>query len=350
MDFNVKGITFKLDELTTIKLSEIKTGTVSRAHYFHLLPGKKRAILLLRAGDFVEQSFIDKYSGKGLNSFYQLEVINQSDLDLYKSMWTQLKLARTQKEQFIIRDEIIKQLAQDYWASSEKSFLSFVISCFEEFYIYPPQILDRYQDVSMTLYTRALLISSVSCAVVLSNNYVDYKFIKDFYNTSFIMDYGLIEFGNFNYMLSMACESERNKPGSGIDLLKEKGCSSVEIQAFRDHPNVSLRAVNEFKSLFEYPEVLENIKMHHEKFDGSGFPNGFYYSAMSDTETLLTFCDYMIPFSEHIFSKGDGHQILSQYFEKIKKIDTQDQLPINKLISNWESVMGWAVKEIEVAS
>ncbi|MFT6633102.1 MAG: hypothetical protein ACJAS4_003071 [Bacteriovoracaceae bacterium] len=350
MEFNVKGITFKLEELTTIKLSEIPTQTVSRAHYFHLLPSNKKAVLLLRAGDFVETAFVDKYIGKGLESIYQLEIINEDDLNFYKSKWASLKNARTQKDQFLIRDEIMGQLAQDFWASKEKSFLSFVIACFEEFYIYPPKVLDKYQEVSMILYTRALLISSVSCAVSLSNNYVDYHFIKDFYNTSFIMDFGLIEFGTFNFMMSMACESERNKPGSGLLLLENKGRSKIEIQAYKEHPNVSYRAVSEYKSLFTYPEVLENIKMHHEKYDGSGFPNGYYYTAMSDTETLLTFCDYMIPFEEHIFSKGDGHQILSQYFEKIKLIDDEHKLPVNRLITNWESVMAWAIKDIEVAS
>lgn len=350
MEFNVKGITFKLEDLSTIKLSEIKTNTVSKSHLFHLLPGNKRAILLLRAGDYVESAFITKYLDKGLESLYELEIIHEEDLVFYKNKWSALKNAKTQHDQFSIRDEIISQLAKDFWASKEKSFLSFVIACFEEFYIYPENVLNKFQEVSMTLYTRSLLISSVSCAVSLVNNYVDYRFIKDFYNTSFMMDYGLIEFGNFNFMLSQACEKERNNPGTGIELLYEKKRPEAEVFAFKNHPNVSFRAVSEFKGQFQYPEILDNIKMHHEKYDGSGFPNGYFYSVMSDTETLLIFCDYMIPFEEHIFALGDGHQILSQYFEKLKQIDQEHILPVNKLMATWESVMGWAVKTIEVAS
>ena len=186
MDFNVKGITFKKEDLTVQSLSELKAETISRSHLFHLLPGDRKAILLLRAGDYVETSFINKYLDKGVTSLYQLEVTTQEEIDFYKAEWSKLKSARSKNEQLMIRDQIIAQIANDFWSSKEKSFLSFVISCFEEFYIFPPHILEKYQELSMTLYTRSLLMSATSGVVSLCNGFTDYHFIKDFYNTSFI--------------------------------------------------------------------------------------------------------------------------------------------------------------------
>lgn len=49
MEFNVKGITFKKEDLSMQKLSEIKTETISRAHFFHIIPRNNKAVLLLRA-------------------------------------------------------------------------------------------------------------------------------------------------------------------------------------------------------------------------------------------------------------------------------------------------------------
>ncbi len=58
MEFNVKGITFRKDELSTIDLDKIEVNTISRSHFFFIPANGKTAILLLRAGDFVEQEFV----------------------------------------------------------------------------------------------------------------------------------------------------------------------------------------------------------------------------------------------------------------------------------------------------
>ena len=347
MEFNVKGITFNKDDLSTVSLSDIKEDTISRCHYIHLLPGDRGALVLLRAGDYIEPEWIIKYRDKGLNSVYQIEVCSEEDLVEYKSMWRELKLARHQKEEFLLRDKIIKKVAQDFWVSDKKCFLSFVIACFEEFNIYDEVVINKYQRITMVLYHRAFLTSSISTLTALCNGYVDYKFIKDFYNTTFIMDYGLIEYENYNYALSLASESERNDPGSGIRCLEKYNRSESEKVLFVGHPNISYEFALNFKDQFNSPEILEVIQMHHEKCDGSGFPNGYSYSGMSDTETLLMFCDYFIPFKEHVFTFGDGDEILNDYFEKLNNFEGKYLLPINKLMANWKMMMNWATKKTE---
>jgi hypothetical protein len=345
MDFNVKGITFNKDELVTVSLTDIKVDAISRAHFFHLLPGGKRAVLLLRAGDYVESSFISKYIEKGMVSLYQLEICSEEDLSEYKVMWVNLRAARTQRAQFLERDRIIKKIAEDFWNSDQKSFLSFMIACFEEFFVFDSDVLEKYQRLSMVLYSRALLTSAISSITALCNGYVDHKFIKDFYNTSFIMDYGLIEYEDFNYALSLASEGERNAPGTGITTLEKYKRSEGEKILFKGHPNISYEFAIQFEDRFQNPEILDVIPMHHEKCDGSGFPNGYSYSALSDTETLLMFCDYLIPFQEHIFTVGDGQEVLNGYFKKLSELEGKYMLPINKLMANWEMMMNWAVQK-----
>ncbi len=350
MEFNVKGITFTLEELTTIKLSEIKVATISRSHIFHMLPGNKKAILLLRAGDFVEPSFVSKYMDKGVESFYQLEVLQEEDIIFFKSHWSKLKEASSEYEKRVIRDNFIKQIATDYWFNKEKSVLSLVVSCFEEFYIYPPHILEKYQELSMVLYTRSLLIGAISSVAALSNDLLDYDFIKDFYNLAFIIDYGLIGYDNFNFVTATACEYERNEPGSGVTYLQKMNRSDSEIESFKNHPLISHRVASQYEEKFTYPELIEFVSLHHEKANGSGFPKGHKYAAMTDTETMLSFSDYMVPFNEHIFLKGDGNKVLHEYFVQLKELKNNEILPIKKLIARWESVMEWAKKDIEVAS
>jgi len=344
LEYKVKGITFTMDELSSIPLMDIKTQTVSRSHLFHFLPGNKSAVMLLRAGDYVEPDFIAKYLDRGLESVYQLPIVSEDDLLVYRSFWERLRNCRTQQEQFKTRDEVIKRIALDFFQNREKCFLSFVISCFDEFHIYQSLVMDKFQRSSLVLYSRALLTSSISVVASLCSGYADYKFIKDFYNTCFIMDYGLVEYQNYNFTIGMACESERKDPGTGLSLLERMKRSKGEIQTFLQHPNMSYEYAITQSENFHHPEILEMIKMHHEKTDGLGFPNGYSYSAMSDSETLLTFCDYMVPFEEHEFVVGDGFKILFDGFGDLKRLTNKNRLPILKVIKSWDEIMKWAIE------
>ena len=350
MDFNVKGITFNRSDLSKIKLSDLAVGTISRSHIFHLLPKGNTAVLLLRAGDFVELDFITKFESKGVESFDQLEVIQSDDILKYKNLWSRLKVCRSEKSQRLLRDEIIQEVANDYWVKSDKSFLSFTVSCFEEFYFLPESLLEVSQSKSMTLYTRSLLVSSVSIIASLSHGYTDFKFIKDFYNIAFIMDYGLINDDELDYAITHACELERATPNTGLTYLSSKKIFNTDKIKFQQHPFKSAEYANQFAELFHHPELIENIKFHHEKFDGSGFPEGYTFSSMSETQTLLNFCDQLVPFIEHIFIIGDGYEILNLNFHNIFKLSNSAILPINAVCSSWESMMSWGCEPIEDAS
>ena len=348
MEFNVKGITFKKDDLETKELLELKVNSISKSHLFHLLPGGKRAMLLLRAGDFIESSFVSKYIDRGMSSCYELNVCSEEDLIEYREMWLELSSAKSQRDQYLVRDKILCKIAKDFINSKEKSFLSFVVSSFEIFYNLDADTIEKFQRISMVLYSRALLTSSISLITLLCNGYVDFSFIKDFYNTTFLMDYGLVEYEDFNYALSLASEAERNDPGSGISILDKYKRSEGEKILFKGHPNISYEYAITLKDNFKNPEILDVIQLHHEKVDGSGFPNGYSYSCLSDTETLLMFCDYYIPFKEHIFKIGDGNLIINGYFDDLMKMENAYMLPINKLKINWAMMMTWAIDQIHV--
>lgn len=346
MEFNVSGIKFTKEDLSTVLLTDIRAGSISHSHFFHILPGSKRAILLLRAGDFIEQSFITKYLERGMVSLFQLEIVTQEDINIYKEFWAELKKSRSEKDLFSHRDSILKKVVLDFWSGEEKSFLSYVIATFDEFYFYPDHVMDKFQSISMVLYSRALLASSLSTLVALVNNYLDYNFIKDFYNTCFIMDYSLVEYGQFHYTVSMACEAERKLPGSGIDLLVRMNRSEGEKQLFLNHPELSHEFASTQLEHFRNPEVIDLLLTHHEKQDGKGFPNGYAYTAISDAETLLAFCDNMIPFAEHFFEKGDGNRILNHGYYELTKLEKKELLPIRKIMHRWLTMMNWSLDEI----
>ena len=346
MNYNVNGIAFSKEDLETIDLTEIKVNSISRSHLFYIPTKGKNAFLLIRAGDFIEQEFVDKYTAKGMQSVYELHVANPLEIEIYDSMLRSLDSAKNEKDRQRIGESIAKKFGQDYWQENESSFLTFALTCFDHYYFLDDAAVDKMHKTSMTLYSRAIIGAAISVMSCLIHRIVDPYFIKDLYNTVFIMDYGLLDADEFTYTLSIACETERNNPGQGSTYLENSKRSDKEKNTFKMHPQISADYVETQKGKFFNPEVVDIIKYHHEKADGTGFPNGFSYSVMSDMETFLMFCDFMVPFGEHIFQKGDGINVIKNAFTVLGENEQMNSVPVKKIMAKWKSVMDWAVVEI----
>ncbi len=344
MNYNVNGIAFSKEDLKTIALKDIKVNSISRSHLFYIPPKGKNAFLMIRAGDFIEQEFVDKYSAKGMESVWELQVATPEEINEFELILRSLDSSKNEKERLIISESIVKKFGEKYWKESESSFLSFALTCFDHYYFLDQSVVDKMHKTSMTLYSRAILSAAISVMSCLVHRVVDAYFIKDLYNAVFIMDYGLLDADEFSYTLSLACETERNNPGQGMVYLEENNRSEQEKKLFRSHPIVSAEYIESQKGKFHNPEVTDIIRYHHEKADGSGFPVGFSYSAMSDMETFLTFSDYMVPFGEHIFQKGDGVFVIKKAFALLSENDDLSMIPVNKIMTRWESAMNWAIQ------
>lgn len=351
MEFEIKGIKFNREDLLELEISKLKAGSISNHHLFHLF-GNGKAILLLRAGDFIDSKFISNYIERGILKVQTLEVVTALEIEELSQIFLNLKNAKNQKEQQIQREIFLELIKNKYHSSESSSFLSLVAFLFNEFYKFPEHVLVSFQETSSVLFTRALRVSSMGVVNCILNGMLDYKFIHDFYNVCFIMDYGLVEYGKYHYTLAVACEVERKKPGMGLNHLKKLKRSEGEKQLFINHPTIAVEFAKTYSASLYNPELIEMINYHHEKQDGSGFPNGVEYSALSDAEAMLTFCDHMVPFSEPIFDKGDLKLVLIDSFEELRKFYRETHLPVSKLIIRWEGFISWikAIKsEDEVA-
>ena len=238
MDFNIKGITFTKADLVELELENIKVGSLSRHHLFHFL-GNDKAILVLRAGDYIESSFVTDYLDRGMLNVLGLEVVREEELARLQTFFTSYQTAKTERDLLNFRKEFFELFKDMYSNSSERSFLAFVIFFFDEMYVFTDQILNTFQQTSTILFARALRISTLGVISSLLNNYLDWKYLKDFYNTCFMLDYGLVEYGQFHYALALACEAERVVPGSGVKKLEKMKRTEGEIQLILNHPTIS---------------------------------------------------------------------------------------------------------------
>lgn len=346
MKFTVKGITFSKEELETIKIDDLKVNSISYAHLYIFV--KEKPYLMLRAGDLITTQFIEKYKNKGLASFYAKSIVNKETFQKFKERLLKVKSLPKRKDKLKNVQYLINDFSFAYWQESPESYLSFAMACYDTFYHLPSDCILELQAKSQILYARALIISSLSVMTAVMDKFYDEKFLRDIYNTAFIMDIGLVQNGDFNYLLAKACEYERNHPGTGLSWLKSHPKCTYEADVFYQHPQSSYRMALKFEEQFHYPELLKFISYHHEKTDGSGFPGGFTFSGLAHNEVMIMMCDYMVPFSEYFFQEKDGYQVVKEQFEKIKKLDDVELVPVQHYINIWEKTMNWSLSSKDV--
>ena len=344
MEFEIKGIKFNKSDLKDLELCELRIGSISRHHLFHSF-GKDKFMLILRAGDYIDPGFVSKYLDKGVEKFSTIEVVSTNELIQFKNLFDKLKNSKTEREQKKFQIEFVELLKTNYNNGNQHSFLTPVIFLFEELYHFTDQILESYQQTSSILFARALRVSTVGVINCVLNNYLDWKYLKDFYNICFIMDYGLVEYGQFHYTLSLACESERLKPGSGIVKLQKLKRPAGEQELFLNHPKISAEFAYEHRDQFYSPNLIEIVKYHHEKHDGSGFPEGIQYHSLSDFELILTFSDHLVAFPETLYVRGDLKKALFEESTKTGKIVEESRLPIKELLGKWNSFLHWLLED-----
>lgn len=341
--YTVKGVTFTKDKLETIKLSELSKLGIAPGHVFLFVNSKP--FLLLRAGDIVDKFFIDKYSDKGVTSISFLPINNSECIEDYNYLWGKLRDAKLETHRKKIRDRIIKKFHDDYWSDDGKvSLLNFIFSCYQSFNRFENTLIEEFHESNTVFYIRALSASAISTITSLSNGFTDFCFISDVYNTTLALDISLIKTG-LSYHMVNACEAERNGAGNGMAYLERNKCPEGEMYFFTKHPELSFNYISQQENLFYYPEVAQAILYHHEKCDGSGFPNGISYAGISSWESITSFCDYVIPFKEHIFHSRDGKSLMKDYFYELKESESMFSLPILKTMNYFEQAMNWASKK-----
>ena len=341
MSYEISGIAFSKEMLETVNLSELKSETISLSHLFIFIGPKP--FLLLRAGDYLDQEFIDKYKERGVASLYQLKVTNDELSEQFKVIIRSLKTSKRTPDAKKQKDALLKLIGQNYWQDGEESFLSLVRALFDEFYNLGDEFIKNLQEKSQLVYTRSLLIGTFNVLNSLMLGVHDPLFLKDIFQIAFLLDISLIEGDKLNYILVQTMEKERLTPGEGLLWLMNKGDRGDELFHFKNHPTESYEYAKNYEQYFDHPDLLNLIMYQHEYLDGSGFPRGLSYSVVSDIELIPMFSDALIPFEPVIFKANDGKEILVKALSSSLKFD-QEKLPVLKQISLWKAVLDWTVK------
>lgn len=281
---------FQNVEMKEINIDEVLAMNLAGGDLFIQTTGQ-RIFRLKRAGDFLDNEWKEK-----IKKHPKIFQRSYSNAEVIKALSFRLKrwMEEEDPERFEIELKfLLKELQEQIHSHATMFELS--IAFFEVFK--PDQaIIQQFQDSHVILYRRAHLVATLCSVFALSCGYHDPRFVRDLYQAAWVLDYGLVN-PDFSYWVALACQAERVRAGSGVAFLREKGASQKEIDLFLTHPVLSLEKAQSELTL-AFPEILTSLIRHHEKRDGSGFPNSIPYCLFSDWEALLVFSDQFVAYDE----------------------------------------------------
>lgn len=340
----VSEISFDEKDLKTLSLSKLQVDIPAQSYLF--LKVQNKFYLMLRAADFIDAQFKNKYSVKGVESFFSLEICEQATIDNYHKHWTSLKNAKLEKEKVEVIESIFMELFQDYWSEDKStSFLNFLISCYDEFYHLDLSHIQKLQATSHVLYSRALQMGAHAVIAAMACGYTDFEFLKDLYNVSFVLDCGLVS-SDLNWNIIQACEHERNNPHIGKVALKNILKDPKDYELFINHPIKSEELAKQYQKNFCYPEIIWAIKVHHEKVNGTGFPKGLNYSTISTWEAVIQYADYVVAFKEKFYKANDGVECFKKTFQALFMSPHIKSLPVFKVLQSIAKRFEWAQNKL----
>ncbi|MBL7665983.1 MAG: hypothetical protein JNM93_12680 [Bacteriovoracaceae bacterium] len=343
-EFSLKGLSFDKKDLKIISLDELGEKQICPGHIIFMSAKFGKPVLLLRAGDFVDSTFVEKYKAKGQKSFYILQVTNDEAIEKFESLWMKVKIAKFENESLLARKELLKYFSEAYWYNDSQScVLDYYSACFKTFSRLSDEILVQLRETSNLLFERAIQVASLSAMVALAIGYTDFEVISDVFHVSLLLDFGLTG-DKFSFHIAQACEKERAMPGEGIKYLKSVNAPQAEIKIFEQHPNLShLNVFNRCYGAFYNLEMMKIISYHHENRDGSGLPNKFNFWGLADIDVVPGFVDAMVPHSEVIYQADNGGGTLKKLVDELESAKKLDILPVRRIYDRLTTVMSEAL-------
>ncbi len=332
----IKGLEIRpsKDELSTISFSKLIELKIAPGHLLYFPANSDRAFLLLRAGEFVDKDWIDRYRDKGLSTFYVYNIINEELINEGKLLFEKLKNAQLEEEHYVARNLILKWFNDYYWnGSKDCSTLDFVMTCYKTFSRFEEKTVNTLKDTSLILYNHAHQVASFSTILALVMGYMDYEFLSDIYHGSFLLDYGLMG-DKFTYNVAKACEQESEMPFAGHTYIKQRVAKGPEYQTYLNHAELGyLLASRDCKDVAYSLDIFSLIRKHHEMGDGRGIPFKLHRGVIAEWESIPLFMDHAVPMNCDEYKLGDGSGILKKYINDLVAKESANLLPSSRLVS-----------------
>jgi hypothetical protein len=262
-------------------------------HLF-LMSEEGRKFYLMKPGILIDPSFIKRYATHHTVFHFQ-PILNEDVTEKFVATLTEFRYLEFEKDLKEKSLELMKLFQSSF--SQNEHFLSWALASFKVFNDIPFDFILKMHETDLYLFRKSLYSAAFSIMIAVANDFHHPLIIKDIYNLTLMLDVGLCD-SEYSYYVSQACNSENQKPGSGLSWLESHKASSAEIKVFTTHPERSYSFFKQNKDLLAHPELAEIALYQHELFDGKAFPQKIPRSLISSWESVVTLADTMVEIRE----------------------------------------------------
>lgn len=261
--------------------------------HVYLSSSEGRRFYLLKPGMLLDEDFIKKHAQ--LSTVFDFEpVARPEQIQSFTKLFKELRYLQFERD---LKMQSLRIICEFYFVhSKEEHFLSFAQAAFDAFNLIPHEILKKLHSQDTQLFRKSFYSAAFSLITALSNDFYHFTMLRDFYNISFMLDFGLCD-SNYSYYVAQACNQENKQPGSGIGWLKQEKASEKELEVFLGHPRKSYDYIKK-SNLLAFPELAEAVLYQHELANGKGFPKGIPRNFVSAWEAVIILADSLVEITD----------------------------------------------------
>ena len=216
------------ENLKPLEGKELASWKLAPGDIYYQTPSSKKLLKLKRAGELLEEEWIEKnrhHSGLFWHPLVHMKRVEQITAQ-WESLLTKVDPAEFETTLMRLSDEVRAGLHSE----GGITLMDWAYACHKMFK--PSEELQlEMLNRNLVLHRRAFYVSSLSVLFGVACGYTDTVFLSELYETAWLLDVGLIN-PDFTYWISLACQVEKIRPGSGIEYLNCKKASKGEKELF----------------------------------------------------------------------------------------------------------------------
>jgi hypothetical protein len=297
--------------------------------HVYLSTSEGRKFYLLKPAMMLDEEFIKKHAQ--LNTSFDFEPVVKPELVAnFTKLFKELRYLQFERDLKLQSLKILKEFHDVF--SNEEHFLSFAQAAFETFNLVPHESLKKMHSLDTQLFRKSFYSAAFAVVGAISNDFYHFTMLRDFYNISFLLDYGLCE-TSYSYFVAQACNQENKWPGTGLAWLQSEQATKLEVDVYLGHPKKSYDYIRK-SNILAFPELAEAALYQHELSSGKGFPKGIPRHFISGWEAVIIFADSLVEIADSFpFETRVIEHLLHFQNNKLK------ELPVSKVHSRLKDIL-----------
>lgn len=330
-------------DLTTISIDEVENLGLSPGDVVYYAALSDKYFTLLRAGEFIPQTLVEKYRSRGYSSFYIKKIVNDAEIDFWKNLLESLKVCKNEREAHAKKRKIVAAYKEVFFKRTRPiNLLDLIITNYRVF-VNNSQNKTAWDDYilkNFMQFKRSLLLASLCMPLIIAMGYLDFKFLQDVFHAILFMD-GAVSGSQYNLMIQKALNMDSKKAGKGVEFLKQK--APVMLPKYLKHVDNENFLLEFYTPTFT--SVKDLIRFHHEAKNGTGFPAQLFEEEISDWMSVIILIDKIIDHEEIVFGQTNDNNFLQSAFYLCWNSGFEKSYGFRKVINLFKQTFEWDPKQ-----